>query len=581
MGRDDQAERLIGCQPQAWPWEMKTDTQFAIAAELNLAFVESEQRYQRLLAATTDYVYSVQMQNGKSGETVHGPGCEAVTGYTSAEFRADPYLWYRVIHEEDRSAVLAQVDWLLKGEQPPPIEHRIIHKNGSTRWIRNTPLPHRSGSGRLLSYDGLISDITHRKAAELALKETTDRLWLVIQGSNDGIWDWNLITNEVYFSPRWKEMLGYGADEVENTFTAWDRLIHAEDRDRAWNELQAYFSGRKPTYELEHRLRHKDGTYRWILARGVVLRDNHGKPVRMAGSHVDLTERIQAAKRLEQANDSLAKRGKILKRIVQRLRSSNRELKETQWQLIEAAKFESAGILAAGVAHEVKNPLQTILMGLDHLATQLPTDDEALAVTMRDMRQAIRRATTIIRELLSLSAAANFQLQEIDLNALLESSLRLVQSELVTSKTKVVRQLCDDLPQLACDRAKIEQVLINLFINAIQAMPKGGTLRVSSRTFMGGDETEAQREVASKFKPTDRLVALGIQDTGTGIAAEHLGRVFDPFFTTKPVGVGTGLGLTVSRRIVELHGGALTIQNAATGGALATIFLKQRRKEQL
>lgn len=553
---------------------MTAELELAERKQLDSALLESEQRYKRLLSATTDYVYSVQVFAGQSQETVHGPGCEAVTGYTSREFSSDPYLWYRVIHEEDRAAVLDQVDRLFKGEQPPPLEHRIIHKNGTIHWIRNTPIAHRNGHGRLLSYDGLISDITNRKAAEKALQESQERLALVIQGSKDGIWDWNLITNEVYFSPRWKEMLGYREDELANQFAVWEELLHPDDRDRARSELEAYLHGRKPTYELEHRLRSKDGSYRWIVARAVVLRDDQGNPVRMAGSHVDLTERILAAQRLEQANISLAKRSRALKQIIKKLNASHRELKETQWRLIQAAKFEAVGILAAGVAHEVKNPLQTILMGLDHLATALPAVDEDLAITMRDMRDAIKRATEIIRELLSLSAANNFQLRAEDVNQLLELSLLLVQTELATAHIKVVRQLATDLPPALCDRAKIQQVLINLFVNAIQAMPHGGTLTLSTRTLSPGEETGAGHASFRRFKPTDRLVAVEVQDTGTGIAAEHLAKIFDPFFTTKPVGVGTGLGLTVTKRIVELHGGALEIENASPRGVRATIFLK-------
>jgi PAS domain S-box-containing protein len=553
---------------------MTAEIEFAERKQLDSALLESEQRYKRLLAATTDYVYSVQVYAGQSKETVHGAGCEAVTGYTSREFSADPYLWYRVVHEEDRSAVLAQIELLLKGEQPQPLEHRILHKNGTIRWIRNTPIPHRNRSGLLVSYDGLISDITIRKQAEAALRESEDRLALVIQGSNDGIWDWNLITNEVYFSPRWKEMLGYGDGELENKFAVWEQLIHPEDRARAQNEIRAYLSQQKPTYELEHRLRHKDGSYRWILARGVVLRDAGGKPLRMAGSHVDLTERIHAAERLKQANAALAKRGEALKRIIHKLQASHRELKETQWRLIQAAKFESAGILAAGVAHEVKNPLQTILMGLDHLAAKLPSLDEDLAITLGDMRNAIQRASSIISELLSLSAAADFELRAVDLNALVERTLLLVQTEMSASHITIARHLATNLPLAICDQAKIQQVLINLFINAIQAMPEGGSLTVSTRTLSPSDQTNTGHEIFRRYQPTDRLVAIEVQDTGTGIAAEHLPRIFDPFFTTKPVGVGTGLGLTVTKRIVDLHGGTLEIENASPRGVLATIILK-------
>lgn len=557
---------------------MTAELAVADGKPLDAALLESEQRYKRLLTATTGYIYSVQVQSGRSQETVHGPGCEAVTGYTSREFSADPYLWYRVIHEEDRSAVLAQVDRLLGGEQPEPLEHRIIHKDGSVRWIRNTPIAHRNGGGRLVSYDGLISDITNRKQAEIALLESQERLSLVIHGSNDGIWDWNLITNEVYFSPRWKEMLGYGEEELENKFAVWMQLMHPEDRERALNEIQAYLSKQKPAYELEHRLRHKDGSYRWILARAVVLRDAQGRPVRMAGSHVDLTERINAAQRLEQANASLAKRSQALKKIIQKLKASHRELKATQWQLIQAAKFESAGILAAGVAHEVKNPLQTILMGLDHLAARLPAGDEDLAVTMADMRNAVQRATNIIRELLSLSAAADFHLRPEDVNALLERSLLLVQTELTASQITVMRNLPPQLPLVSCDKAKLQQAFLNLFINAIQAMPQGGTLTLSTGTASPSDQHPAFREILRKFQPTDRLVAVEIQDTGSGITEEHLPRIFDPFFTTKPVGVGTGLGLSVTKRIIDLHGGALAIKNVSPRGVRATIILKTEER---
>ena len=479
---------------------METEILLAERERASEALKESEQRYKRLLAATIDYIYTVSVEHGLSRSTYHGPGCEAVTGYTPADFTSDPYLWYSIIHEEDRSSVQAQFERILHGELPPPLEHRIICRNNALRWIRNTTMPHRDGDGRLVAYDGVISDITERKRSELELRESEqkfrvlfessrdatmmlnrsqffdcnpatleifgfdtkeqfvgthpsqvsppqqangedsrvaaarqietayakgshffewlhqrrdgtvfpaevllsrfelrgesalqavvrditerkkaetelresqERLALVIRGSSDGIWDWNITTNGLYLSPRGKAMLGYEDHEIENRFSAWEELIHPDDRAAARARREAYFAGELPVFELEHRLRHKDGSYRWILARGVVLRDATGKPVRMAGSHMDLTERKQVAERLQQANV---------------------ELQEMQSHLIQAARFESIGTLAAGVAHEVKNPLQTILMGLRFLAQRLPTPDPEVALTLSDMREAVTRA---------------------------------------------------------------------------------------------------------------------------------------------------------------------------------------------
>jgi PAS domain S-box-containing protein len=134
-----------------------------------------------------------------------------------------------------------------------------------------------------------------------ALSEREERLSLVIEGTNDGIWDWNLRTNEAYFSRRWKAMLGYQDQELTNCFDTWEHLLHPDDIERAHTELQYYLEGQSQVYELEHRLRHKDGTYRWILARGIALRGSDGKPYRMAGSHTDITERKRAEEEIRQS----------------------------------------------------------------------------------------------------------------------------------------------------------------------------------------------------------------------------------------------------------------------------------------
>ena len=417
-----------------------------------LAAQESEQRYKRLLASVTDYVYSVTVDQGRPAATSHGPGCEAVTGYTSREFEADPFLWYRMIYSEDRPAVTAQAERILNGETPPPLEHRIVHKNGSIRWIRNTPVPHKHELRRLITYDGLVSDITEHKRAE---------------------------------------------EQLERTYA------------------------------------------------------------------------------------ELSKNEAALKTALQKLKTANEELQTTQMQLIQAAKLESVGTLAAGVAHEVKNPLQTILMGLDYLANNLPGGNDNTSSVLTDMRDAVTRANLIVRELLQLSAATDFEPKEEDFNDLVERSLWLINSEVVASQISVVRKLDADLPRVLLDRRKMEQVFINLFINAVQAMSQGGVLTVTTRHRRFGEDLKMSGPAFPQFEPGERVVIAEVQDTGTGISEDHLPKIFDPFFTTKPTGVGTGLGLSVVKKIIDFHRGAIDIRNAPLGGVLVTLMLRAEPDKKL
>ena len=253
---------------------------------------------------------------------------------------------------------------------------------------------------------------------------------------------------------------------------------------------------------------------------------------------------------------------------------AHEELKATELTLIQAAKLESVGTLAAGVAHEVKNPLQTILMGLDYLANNLAGGNDTTKLVLSDMRDAVTRANVIVRELLQLSAATDFEPKEEDLNALVERSLWLINSKIVASQIAVVRKLAADLPRVVLDRSKMEQVFINLFINALQAMSQGGVLTVTTRQRRFGEDLKLSGPAFAQFKPGELIVIAEVQDTGKGIPEHHLTKVFDPFFTTKPAGVGTGLGLPVVKKILDLHGGAIDVRNAPLGGAVATLMLR-------
>ena len=224
---------------------------------------------------------------------------------------------------------------------------------------------------------------------------------------------------------------------------------------------------------------------------------------------------------------------------------------------IQTAKTESLGRLAAGIAHEVKNPLAIIQMAANYLSRELKTRDEKTQAVLIDIENAVRRADTIIKGLLDFSVPKELILRPEDLNALMEQSLVFVKHNLDKNQITVIKDLAFNLPPVMLDRNKIEQVFVNLFMNAIHAMPNGGTARVKTFTQTLAGET---------------VITAQIEDTGKGIPEDKIQQIFDPFFTTKPTGQGTGLGLTVTRKIIDLHHATIDIQNRLEGGVRATLM---------
>lgn len=280
---------------------------------------------------------------------------------------------------------------------------------------------------------------------------------------------------------------------------------------------------------------------------------------------------------LTEVREAHAERGLAedeLRRAYRDLQRSHEELKAAQLRLIEAEKLDSAGRLAAGVAHEVKNPLTTLLMGVRYLQEHLHSDDPDIQGLLQDMWLSVKRADFVIRELLNFARPRELTMKVDDLNDLVERTLGLVKHELNRGQVSVVRELAEDLPPVTLDSYRVQQVLVNVFTNAAQAMPAGGTLTV--RTSLGVAPPNPVPAAPLSGEPDERTVVIEVEDTGAGIPEENLFKVFDPFFTTKPTGQGTGLGLSVARQIVEMHGGTLSVANRAEGGVRATIVLKSQ-----
>jgi len=278
---------------------------------------------------------------------------------------------------------------------------------------------------------------------------------------------------------------------------------------------------------------------------------------------------IQEVTQLAQAQDQMRR---MLASAHEELVTKHRELQAAQARLIQAAKLESVGRLAAGVAHEVKNPLAVMQMGVEFLQREIenPESKEVLA----DMDNAVHRADGVIKGLLDFSREKRLDLQNGDLNEILRSSLQMVRHELKKRGIRVEQHLNNELPAIPLDVDKLRQVFINLAINAAHAMDKDGILTVTTDLRRLTDGSGLERDHAHRFNSGDTALWVELADTGPGLSDEQQQRIFDPFFTTKEVGEGTGLGLSVSRNIVELHHGSIDIRNRPEGGASAVLLFK-------
>lgn len=265
-----------------------------------------------------------------------------------------------------------------------------------------------------------------------------------------------------------------------------------------------------------------------------------------------------------------------------RLIKAAEDLRAAQMQLIQAEKLDSLGRLAAGVAHEVKNPLATIQLGVDFFRRKVDLIGESGGTLVEHMQQAIERADKIIRGMVDFSREETLQPEDSDINRVVRAAHRLIQHEITRASVHIIEQFTNPIPAVHIDRSKIEQVFINVMMNAIQAMKSingsEGPKTLHIRTYfeqMAAIERDEGRRQFDRLRTEDRVVVIEIRDEGPGVAEEKISRIFEPFYTTKPTGEGTGLGLSVVRNIVDLHGGHIDVKNVESPrGLCVRIYLK-------
>jgi PAS domain S-box-containing protein len=443
--------------------------------------------------------------------------------------------------------------------------------DGRRSWSLTTKLPLRGRHGETVGTCGISREITEIKEMELALSAERNLLRSVIDNLPDAIFlkdcDGRYLLDN---SAHWSSLGVKGPEEVIGR-TVYDffppelaEQFHADDL--------AIVAKGKPLLNREEKSLNRSHLPRWMSTTKVPWRDENGSILGILCLSRDITERKEAAEQLRQAYLQVERSHEETQRALEKLQAAHSELRTVQMQLVEAEKMKSVGRLAAGIAHEVKNPLAIVRIGVEFLESHV--NDKTLCDIIREMSDAVRRADGVIRELLDFSAPKRLELAETDLNQLIEQALQRVRGER-RGDVQVIREFQRDLPRVRLDLEKISQVFVNLLTNALHAMDNGGVLTVRTYakqlTGVGSNIADIRSE---SFRVGETLVVAEIDDTGVGIPDDKLAKIFEPFFTTKPTGKGTGLGLSVVKTIVDLHGATIDLRNLPEGGARVTLMFR-------
>ena len=461
--------------------------------------------------------------------------------------------------EHARLALEDEREIMRSGRPVVDLEEKETWPDGRETWVSTTKLPRTDAQGHAIGTFGISRDITKRKQAEATLRESEQRLQLVLKGSNDGWWDRDMRSDRAYFSPRWWEMLGYADGELPADASLRRSLTHPDDLDRVDRLLAAAQESGQSGYEVEFRLRHKDGHWVPVLSRAFFLRDETGRPIRVSGANTDLTERIRADEELRDTNRRLE---------AAVARSAEMTLRA---EMANVAKSE----FLANMSHEIRTPLNGVI-GMTGLLldTALDEDQQRYAETARASGESL---LALINDILDFSKieAGKLELEtlDFDLRALLDDFATMLAVRAQDKGLEFICAAAPDVPAfLSGDPGRLRQVLLNLVGNAIKFTHHG---EVAVRASLN---SETDTEVMLRFS---------VKDTGIGIPADKQGLLFDKFTqadasTTRQYG-GTGLGLAISKQLAELMGGEIGLVSEEGHGSefwFSARFAKQVERER-
>ena len=496
------------------------------------ALERSEHELREITRQVPGVVYRVVLHaDGTRGIDFLSDGVRQLFGVGPGEAVQNNRLLAQFRHPDDRQRIDVAITAASASRAPLTVEYRIVLADGSEKWVQQTSV----AGGHSVSADqvriGVMIDISERKRAELALLANGELWKRALEGTGDGVWDWHVQEGREVLSPACKALYGFAPDELLDNPNALDARTHPDDMPGMRLARESHFAGRAPTYINEHRVQCKDGSWKWILARGLVLsRDAAGRPLRMVGTHTDITERKQAeALRVERDRAAAADHAK--------------------------SQFLSR------VSHELRTPLNAVL-GFTQLLELDPGDGERQRNWIAQVLTAGRHLLALMDDVLDISSAQTGQLAmatgPLPLRPLLDEALALLSGAAAAAGVKVH----DDAGTLAtmtvqADRRRLLQVLSNLLSNAIKYNRPQGWVRLRVNAHGG-------------------RVDISVSDSGPGLDALQQARLFQPFErlgAQRGAVAGTGLGLALSRELAEAMGGHIEVESVPGVGSTFTVNL--------